>query len=142
MHINMISAISNQGKLHFLLYSEAINSEKLISFMEAIIKTANGRKIYLILDNPRVHHSKLVAEWAEVHKEWIRLIHLSPYSPEHNPDEYLNNDLKQNLGSQAQVRDMDELEVRTTGFMQKLSDDPNHVKAYFDHPVLEPYKLG
>ena len=31
MHINMISAISNRGGLHFLLYSEAINSERLIA---------------------------------------------------------------------------------------------------------------
>ena len=50
MHINMISAINNQGKLHFLLYSEVIDSEKLIGFMEAIIKQSK-RKIYLILDN-------------------------------------------------------------------------------------------
>ena len=61
MHINMISAINNQGKLHFLLYSEAIDSEKLIGFMEAIIKQSK-RKIYLILDNLRVHHSKKVTE--------------------------------------------------------------------------------
>lgn len=31
MHINMISAISNLGGLRFLLYSEAINSERLIA---------------------------------------------------------------------------------------------------------------
>ncbi len=70
MHISMISAISNQGKLHFLLYSESIHSEKLITFMEAIIKTANGRKVYLILE--KVHHSKLVAGWAEEHETQIR----------------------------------------------------------------------
>ena len=142
MHINMISAISNQGKLHFLLYSESINSEKLITFMEALIKTANGRKVYLILDNLKVHHSKLVTAWAEEHEAQIRLFHLPPYSPEYNPDEYLNNDLKQTLGSQAQVHDVGELEVHASDFMQKLADDPDHVKAYFNHPVLEPYKLG
>ena len=141
MHINMISAISNRGKLHFLLYSDAINSDRLISFMEAIIKTAGGKKVYLILDNLRVHHSKKVSEWVEEHKHQISLFHLPPYSPEYNPDEYLNNDLKRNLGTQAMVKDVHELESNTIDFMTRLSADPDHVKAYFDHPVLLPYKL-
>ena len=141
MHINMISAISNRGKLQFLLYSDAINSDRLISFMEAIIKTAGGKKVYLILDNLRVHHSKKVTEWVQEHDTQIRLFHLPPYSPEYNPDEYLNNDLKRNLGTQAMVKDVYELESNTTDFMTQLSGDPDHVKAYFDHPVLQPYKL-
>ena len=141
MHINMISAISNQGKLHFLLYSEAINSDRLISFMRAIIKASDGRKVYLILDNLRVHYSKKVSEWVEEHKNQIRLFHLPPYSPEYNPDEYLNNDLKHNLGTQAMVKNVQELEANTSEFMDCLSADPDHVKAYFDHPALESYKL-
>ena len=141
MHINMISAISNQGKLHFLLYSDAINSERLISFMQAIIKTSGGRKVYLILDNLKVHHSKKVSEWVEEHKDQIRLLHLPPYSPEYNPDEYLNNDLKRNIGTQAMVKNVQELEVNTSEFMDSLSADSDHVKAYFDHPALDCYKL-
>ena len=141
MHINMISAISNQGKLHFLLYSDAINSERLISFMEAVIKTA-GKKVYLILDNLRVHQSKAVTAWVEEHSQQIRLFHLPPYSPEYNPDEYLNNDLKRNLGTQAMVKDVTELEDNTNAFMSRLSDDEDHVKAYFDHPALSSYKLS
>ena len=141
MHINMISAISNQGKLHFLLYSDAINSDRLISFIEAIVKTSGGRKVYLILDNLKVHHSKKVSEWVEEHQNQIRLFHLPPYSPEYNPDEYLNNDLKRSIGTQAMVKNVQELEANTSEFMDALSADPNHVKAYFDHPALESYKL-
>ena len=141
MHINMISAISNQGKLHFLLYSDAINSERLISFMEAIIKTMNGKKAYLILDNLRVHHSKKVSQWLEKHTHQIRLFYLPPYSPEYNPDEYLNNDLKRSLGTQAMVKDEKELEANATAFMTKLSGDSDHIKAYFNHPTLKSYKL-
>ena len=142
MHINMISAISNRGELRFLLYSEAINSERLIGFMEALTKTANGRKVYFILDNLRVHHSKQVSQWVDDHKDEIALFHLPPYSPEYNPDEYLNNDLKQSIGSQAMVQDIRELEANTSAFMNRLSDAPDHVKAYFDHPSLVKYKLG
>ena len=141
MHINMISAISNQGKLHFLLYSEAINSERLIGFMEALIKTAKGRKVYIILDNLRVHHSRQVSQWIENHKDEIALFYLPPYSPEYNPDEYLNNDLKQSLGTQAMVQNVRELEANTAAFMGRISVDSDHVKSYFVHPALDKYKL-
>ena len=141
MHINMISAINNQGKLHFLLYSDAINSERLIAFMEAIIKTTQGRKVYLILDNLRVHHSKAVTEWVEDHKEQICLFHLPPYAPEYNPDEYLNNDLKHNIGTQAAVNTVQELQDNTNTFMETLSDNPKHVQSYFNHPKLKGYKF-
>ena len=137
----MISAISNKGKLHFLLYSETINSERLTAFMEALIKTANGRKVYFILDNLRVHHSKLVSQWVENHEDKIALFYLSPYSPEYSPDEYLNNDLKRDIGTQAMVRDVQELEANASAFMSRISDDPDHVRSYFDHPALDKYKL-
>ena len=142
MHINMISAISNSGKLHFLLYSEAINSERLIGFMETLIKMANGRKVYFILDNLRVHHSKRVSQWTENHKDEIALFYLPPYSPEYNPDEYLNNDLKRGIGTQAMVRNVQELEANTSAFMERISDAPDHVISYFDHPSLDKYKLN
>ena len=141
MHINMISAISNQGRLHFMLYSDAINSDRLIEFMQALIKTAAGKKVFFILDNLKVHHSKKVSEWIDDHKSEIALFHLPPYSPEYNPDEYLNNDLKHNIGTQAMVKDVKELEDHTNSFMKRLSEDKDHVKSYFDHPAIKAYKL-
>lgn len=141
MHINMISAISNQGRLHFMLYSDAINSERLIEFMQALIKTAGGKKVFFILDNLRVHHSKKVQEWVNDHKDRIALFHLPPYSPEYNPDEYLNNDLKRNIGTQAMAKNIDELEENTNVFMNGLAANEDHIKAYFDHPTLKPYKV-
>ena len=124
-----------------MLYSEAINSERLIGFMEALIKTSKGRKVYFILDNLKVHHSNLVSQWVDAHKDEIALFHLPPYSPEYNPDECLNNDLKQSIGSQAMAQDIQELEDNASAFMGWLSDEPDHVKAYFDHPALIKYML-
>ena len=139
MHINMISAISNQGKLHFMFSQESINQQKLIEFLERLLKDIH-RKVYIILDNLKVHHGKLVAEWAETHKDQIRLFFLPSYSPEYNPDEYLNNDLKQTIGSQRQARTEADLQQNADAFMTSLADDPQHVQSYFDHPALAPYQ--
>lgn len=138
MHINMISAISNQGKVHFMFSDESINSDKLIEFMERLTKDA-GRKIYLILDNLRAHHSKNTTAWVEKHADKIALFYLPPYSPEYNPDEYLNNDLKQTIGNREMVKDREELQENADNFMNNLSKNSNHVKSYFDHPKLDNY---
>ena len=92
----MISAISNQGKVHFMFYKDTMTVQKLIEFMERII-SCNERKVFLILDNLRVHHSKLLDDFLREHAAFIKVFHLPSYSPDLNPDEYLNRDLKSNL---------------------------------------------
>jgi len=91
--INVISAISNNGTLRFIFYQESMNADCLITFMKRLIRDAD-KKVYLILDNLRVHHSILVKAWLEENKEKIEVFYLPSYSPELNPDEYLNDDLK------------------------------------------------
>ena len=86
--INMISTITNQGKVEFMIYKETMNADMFIKFLNQLIK-GKKRKIYLILDNLRVHHSKIVKQWVEENKECIELFFLPSYSPERNPDEYL-----------------------------------------------------
>ncbi|MCO5247583.1 MAG: IS630 family transposase [Chitinophagales bacterium] len=91
--VNMVSAITNQGKVQFMIYSDTMNADRFIEFMQQLIKSSS-RKVYLILDNLRVHHSKIVKEWIDENKDTIELFYLPSYSPERNPDEYLNCDLK------------------------------------------------
>lgn len=76
-----------------MLYKENMSSESLINFMKRLVKDA-GRKIYLILDSLKVHHNYLVSGWLEKHKDRIEVFYLPSFSPELNPDEYLNNSLK------------------------------------------------
>ena len=140
MHVNMVSAINNEGKLFFKIYKEAMNTDILKDFCERLIKDLNGRKIMLICDNLRVHHAYVFRDWLAERKEKLEVFYLPSYSPEYNPDEYLNNDLKQNVAKQPQAKDVDEIQKYTENFMDGLENDPDHVKSYFDHEKLKPYK--
>jgi transposase len=93
--INFISSITNRGAMRFILYKETMTSEVLIRFMQRLIKDA-GRKVFLVLDNLRVHHSKVVQAWREEHRKQIEVFFLPSHSPELNPDEFMNGDLKMN----------------------------------------------
>lgn len=94
----------------------------------------------LICDNLRGHHAYFFRDWLEEKTDKIEVFYLPSYSPEYNPDEYLNNDLKQNIALKPQARDVDDIHKHAEVFMTDLSDDPNHVKSYFDHDKLKSYK--
>jgi transposase len=93
----MISSITNQGKLQFMVYDGALTAVIFIIFLSRLIKDTD-RKLFVIVDNLRVHPAKSVIAWVAAHVDRIELFYLPPYAPERNPDEYMHNDLKQAMG--------------------------------------------
>ena len=132
--INMISAISSRGKLRFMLYRDNMNADKLIDFMRRLVKDT-PRKVFLILDNLRIHHSVKVREWLAKHKAEIEVFYLPPYSPEYNPDELLNSDLKRGIGKRSMPRSEDELEHNVRSHMKTVQLEPDKIKAFFQAPT-------
>ncbi len=68
----MISSITNQGKVRFMLYREAMTSPVLIRFLSRLIKDVD-RKVFLILDNHRFHHSKVLRKWLSEQQDQIEV---------------------------------------------------------------------
>ena len=133
--VNMISAISSQGKVRFMLYQDSMNQQRLIRFMERLIR-ASEQKVFLILDNLKVHHGKLAAAWLEKHKEKIEVFFLPPYAPEYNPDEYLNHALKISVHSGQLPYTAEDISHKIQSFMRKLQHHPPLVSRFFHHPKL------
>lgn len=133
--VNMISSVTNQGKVQFMVYSDKMNSERLIEFMTQLVK-GSDRKIYLILDNLRVHHSKAVKQWLEGREDVIEVYHLPSYSPEKNPDEYLNCDLKQGMSARPSPKTAEKLRENVEDHMNMLVSSPDRVVKYFRHEQI------
>lgn len=129
---NMISTVTNQGKVEFMIYSGTMNSDMFIKFLKQLTKNKK-RKIYLILDNLKVHHSKPVKKWIQEHIDKIELFFLPSYSPEKNPDEYLNCDLKQGLSMKPAPQKQETLTQNIKEHMELLQNNPIRVKRYFNH---------
>jgi transposase len=130
IRVNMISAITNQGKVRFMFYREKMNGKMLIKFMRRLIKDSK-RKIFLILDNLKAHHAKIVTAWLEKHKDEIEVFYLPSYAPEYNPDEYLNGNLKRDMAKKGYSVSEDEVESKARGTMKKFQLDPVHVIRFF-----------
>ena len=133
----MISTMTNQGKVRFMIYSGSMNASRLIQFFTQLLKGAN-KKIFLILDNLRVHHAKPVKAWlAKVRNtKRIEVFFLPAYSPELNPDEYLNGDLKAGVHAKPPTRDTATLKKNVRAHMRMLQQSPTRVRHYFNHPKI------
>jgi len=130
--INLISTVTNQGKVRFMVYKDRMNSDTMIKFMERLIKNSE-RKVFLILDNLKVHHSYIVRDWLEEHNTQIEVFFLPSYSPELNPDEYLNCDLKAGVHTGVPARTRDQLKKKAISHLRKLQKMPKRVMKYFKH---------
>jgi len=133
--INMISAITNTGKTMFSIYDEAINVDRFIDFLQKVIKSSD-KKVYMIVDNLRVHHAKSVTKWVDEHKDKIAIFYLPPYSPEFNPDEYLNQDYKRNANKNNIPFTKAQLRKNTEKYMNEISNNQEKVANFFKHPSI------
>lgn len=127
---SMIAAVNNRGLMRFKLYKGALNVAIFLDFLKRLIKDAT-QKVFLIVDNLRVHHAKAVKEWLAQHKDEIEIFYLPAYAPEHNPDEYLNNDLKQTIKTKPGAKTPDDLVATTSSILKSIQKRPNRIKSYF-----------
>lgn len=133
--INMISAIDNYGSCRFMCYDTNMTQQLFINFLERLIHDSD-RKVLFIVDNLKVHHGKIVKEWLSCHKNELELFFTSPYSPEINPDEYLNHNLKQDIHSGIIPHTKEKIQKKVEAFMRSLQEDGSRVRALFNHKKL------
>jgi transposase len=140
IRINQISAISNEGAVRFMTYKGSMDGARFTVFLGRLIRTS-GRKIFLIVDRLKVHEKATVMDWVEAHQDRIELFSMPPHTPEYNPDEYLNNDLKGNVHEEGLPENREELRSRVQRFRRRLFSAPEHVMSYFQHPCVQ-YAAG
>jgi transposase len=134
-NLSMVSAITNKGKVHWMIVDGAVNIERFLEFLKSLIKNRH-RKIFLILDNLKVHHGKEVTKWVKKNTERIELFYLPAYSPDLNPDEHLNADLKHGVGSKAPSRSKKNLAKAAEEHLAMLKATPSRIREYFKDPAI------
>lgn len=127
----MISTVSNRGTLRFMIFDGKFNANVCITFLKRLIKDAK-RKIFLILDGHPVHKSKKIKSWIAANAAKISLFVLPAYSPELNPDELLNQDVKTNAVRKKRAANKDELKRNLVGYLRGRQKRPDLVRRYFE----------
>lgn len=133
---SVIASISNKGLMRWMVFKGALDARLFKKFMGRLIRTTK-RKVFLIVDNLRVHHAKVLIPWLEKHKHRIELFHLPSYSPELNPVEVANADLKQAIGKLAPARQELQMVRAIDTHLRSVQRRPAHVIQYFLHPDVD-----
>ena len=107
----------------------------IIDFMRRLVYDTK-HKVFLMLDNLRIHHAKTVSKWLAEHKDEIEVFFLPPYAPEYNPDEYLNSDMKRDIGNRAMPRSEKDIVKNIRSYMKTLQLQPNKIKSFFKAPSV------
>src|SRR5512132_964390 len=135
--VNMISVISNAGMLRFRLFTGSFTGAVFIDFLGRLLRDCDGRKVHLIVDGHPVHRAKLVSAWVGRHADRIELHFLPGYSPELNPVELLNHDVKANAAGRRRPRSAGELRVELHGYLRRRQRQPAVLVRFFNEGVRD-----
>ena len=95
------------------------------------------RPMVLICDGHPVHKAKAVGAWLTERDGRITQEFLPPYSPELNPDEFLNQDVKTNAVRRRRPRNQKELLFNIRSYLQSTQRQPLIVRNYFLAPSVQ-----
>jgi transposase len=133
--VTMLSAISNAGMLRFRLFTGSFNGPVFIDFLGRLLRDCGGQRVHLIVDGHPVHRAKLVSAWVERHAAQIQLHFLPGSSPELNPVELLNHDVKANAAGRRRPRSAGELRDELQGYLRRRQRQPHVLVRCFDYPT-------
>jgi transposase len=137
---NMISTITNRGRLCFMVFRSRFTTPVFLDFLRRLVRQA-GQKIFLIVDSHPVHKAAKVQTWLTENVGRLRMFLLPTYSPELNPDELLNQDVKSNAVGRRRARDQKDMIANVRGYLRSTQRQPQIVRNYFLKPDVQ-YAAG
>lgn len=129
---NMISTLTNQGQLAWMVFHKRFTTDVFLEFLRRVIRHA-GRKVFLIVDGHPVHRSRKAKAWVAERSEQIEMFYLPGYSPELNPDELLNQDVKSNAVGRRRPSSQGEMVSNVRSYLRSTQRQPDIVRSYFNH---------
>lgn len=131
--MNLISAVSRTGQMHFNIVEGRVNAEVFIEFLRRLIH--NRRKpVFLIVDGHPSHKAAMVGKYVESVADRLSLFFLPPYSPELNPDELVWNDLKNHILGRKAISGPKQMRRVVLSRLRWLEKTPKHVASFFRAP--------
>jgi len=127
---NLMSTITNRGELSFMVFKENFNSAVFLKFVRRLLRLRK-RKVLLIVDRHPVHLSAAVRRWLARHADRLELFFLPGYSPDLNPDEFLNQDVKSNALGRQRPATRTEMIGGVRSYLRSTQRQPAIVKSYF-----------
>jgi transposase len=133
--LNMVSAVSAQGRLRFSTYTGSFTAERFIEFCKKLLHDTD-RPVYLVVDGHPTHKAKAVKKFVASTDGQLTLFILPAYSPQLNPDEWVWKNVKHDRVGRTSVTNTDDFTAKITSALRRLQKKPHLVRAFFADPDL------
>jgi transposase len=133
--VNLVSAVTSDGRLRFAAYEGKFTSAEFIDFCKRLLADSGG-PVYLVVDGHPTHRAKKVREFVASTEGMLRIFTLPGYSPELNPDEWVWNNVKADRIGRAGITSKDDLKAKAVSALRRLQRMPHIVRGFFGDPNL------
>jgi len=133
--VKMVSAIGQRGELSFQVHEGSMNAERFIEFLADLVHDVDT-PVFLVVDGSSVHRAAIVKDYVASTQGRLELFFLPPYSPELNPDEWVNKNVKHDRIARAVPLTRDELKAVAVEALERLKECPGIVRGFFGDPKL------
>jgi transposase len=127
---DVISSVTPEGKLYYWPFPGTMTAPKFIYFLEQLVSDAS-KKVIVFADWHPTHEAQAVAQWLEGREDEIELHWLPRYAPAYNPDEFLNNDLKQELANEPMPESTSGLRDTICTILDRIAGMRDRIRGYF-----------
>ena len=133
--VKMVSAIGQRGELSFQVHEGSMNAERFVEFLTSLLHDFDT-PVFLVVDGSSVHKARIVKDYVASTEGRLELFFLPPYSPELNPDEWVNKNVKHDRIARAVPLTRDELKAVALDALERLKRCPGIVRGFFGDPKL------
>jgi transposase len=133
--VNMISAVSSRGHLHFDLFEGSMTAARFIEFCKKLAHDC-PTPVFLVVDGSSAHTANIVKDYVQSTEGRLRLFFLPPYSPELNPDEWVWKNVKHDRIKKAVPLSKGHLWTLAQEALLRLQKIPEIVRGFFGDPHL------
>lgn len=105
----------------FCVEEERYDAPVFLEFLKKVLSKYPGQRIVIILDNAKIHHSKLLLPFLKDHEYEMQLVFLPPYSPNLNLIEEFWGWLKRSCVYNVFYSSVQEIRSRVQTFVEEVN---------------------
>jgi transposase len=124
------------GKITYTIAASK-SGVNFLAFLIALATVYAGRKVRLVCDNGRFHHTKAVHAWLAENSDLIEVFWLPPYCPDLNLIERLWGHLKRTILANVLYANMDQLVAAFRRGVGQINGHRNKMGFMFDHDDVQ-----
>ena len=106
-------------------------------FLMMLVRVYAGRKVRLVCDNGRFHHTKAVYQWLAEHRDKVEVFWLPPYCPSLNLIERLWGHLKRTVLANVLFADIQDLIEAFRRGVARVNGHRDKMAFMFDHDDIQ-----